>query len=143
MGGAEVMKMWNIAAKIPDVDREIGFIQALGGELVLDNVLEVDGRNFRVVLMKWGDKYLHLFEKAVYEHRLGRVLQNGLCHTVFEVDNLDEMRQQALAAGARETLPKTFVSAGFGTRDVVFLESPGGILLELIKVHEHRVPELP
>jgi len=137
------MKMWNIAAKVSDVDREVAFIQGLGGEMVLDNILEIDGRNFRVVLMKWGDKYLHLFEKAVYEHRLGRVLQYGLCHTVFEVDNLDEMRQQALAAGARETLPKAFVSAGFGTRDVVFLESPGGILFELIKVHEHRVPELP
>ena len=137
------MKMWNVAAKVENVDREIAFIHALGGALILDEIMEVDGRNFRVVLMKWGDKYLHLFEKAVYEHRLGRVLQNGLCHTVFEVDNLDEMRQQALAAGARETLPKTFVSAGFGTRDVVFLESPGGILLELIKVHEHRVPELP
>jgi hypothetical protein len=137
------MKMWNVAAKVPDVDREISFIQAVGGELVLDNIVEVEGRNFRVVLMKWGDKYFHLFEKAVYEHRLGRVLQHGLCHTVFEVDNLDGMRQQALAAGARETLPKTFVSAGFGTRDVVFLESPGGILFELIKVHEHKVPELP
>jgi hypothetical protein len=137
------MKMWNIAAKVPDVDREVGFVQALGGELVMDNILEMDGMNFRVVLMKWGDKYLHLFEKAVYEHRLGRVIQNGLCHTVFEVDNLDEMRQKALGAGARESLPRTFVSAGFGTRDVVFLESPGGMLFELIKVHQHLVPELP
>lgn len=33
------MKMWNIAAKVPDVDREVGFVQALGGELVLDNIL--------------------------------------------------------------------------------------------------------
>lgn len=138
-----MMKMWNIAAKVPDVDREVAFIEALGGERLLDNILEVDGLSFRVVLMKWGDKYLHLFEKAVYEHRLGRTLQNGLCHTVFEVDNLDKMREQALTAGARETLPKSFVSAGFGTRDVAFLESPGGILFELIKVHEHRVPELP
>jgi predicted enzyme related to lactoylglutathione lyase len=137
------MKMWNIAAKVPDLDREIAFVQSLGGELVLEDILEIDGRSFRVVLMKWGDKYLHLFEKAVYEHRLGRVLQNGLCHTVFEVDNLDEMRQKSLAAGARESMPKSAVSAGFGTRDVVFLESPGGILFELIKVKEHRVPVLP
>ena len=56
--GAYAMKMWNVAAKVPDVDREIAFIQAVGGELVLDNILEVEGRNFRVVLMKWGDKYL-------------------------------------------------------------------------------------
>jgi hypothetical protein len=62
---------------------------------------------------------------------------------VFEVDQLDELRKSALDAGAREVMPKTFVSAGFGTRDVVFLQSPGGLLFELIKVHEHRVPELP
>jgi hypothetical protein len=137
------MKMWNVAAKVENVDREIAFIHALGGALILDEIMEVDGRNFRVVLMKWGDKYLHLFENAVYEHRLGRVLPNGLCHTVFEVDDLNGLRQTALDAGAKEPLPKTSVSAGFGTRDVVFLESPGGILFELIKVHEHRVPELP
>jgi hypothetical protein len=40
-------------------------------------------------------------------------------------------------------MPKSFISAGFGTRDVVFLRSPGGVLFELIKVREHRVPELP
>ena len=137
------MKMWNIAAKVPDLDREITFVQKLGGQMVMDNVLDVDGRHFRVVLMRWGDKYLHLFQNAVYEHRLSRVLQNGLCHTVFEVDDLDALRQAALEAGAKESLPKSSVSAGFGTRDVVFLESPGGILFELIKIKENRVPELP
>jgi len=137
------MKMWNIAAKVPDLNREIAFIQSLGGQVVSDDVLGVDGRHFRVVLMRWGDKYLHLFENAVYEHRLNRPLQNGLCHAVFEVDSLDESRQAALGAGAKEPLPRTTISAGFGTRDVVFLESPGGMLFELIKVQENRVPELP
>ena len=137
------MKMWNVAAKVPDLDREIAFIQKLGGEMVLDNILEVDGRHFRVVLMRWGDKYLQLFQNAVYEHRLGHTIQYGLCHTVFEVENLDALRLAALEAGAKESLPKTTVTAGFGTRDVVFLESPGGILFELIKIRESRVPELP
>jgi hypothetical protein len=63
------MKRWNIAAKVPDLDREIAFIQTLGGQLVLDYIIEVDGRSFWVVPMKWGDMYLHLFENAVYEHR--------------------------------------------------------------------------
>ena len=138
-----MMKLWNFAAKVPDVDAEISFIKALGGYVLLDELLRVDDHDFRVVLMRWGDKYVHLFEKAVYEHRLDESRPQGLCHVVFEVDNLDELRENALQAGAREVMPRSSISAGFGTRDVVFLQSPGGLLFELIKVREHRVPELP
>ncbi|MDE3180376.1 MAG: hypothetical protein KGM47_12045 [Acidobacteriota bacterium] len=137
------MKLWNVAAKVPDLDAEVAFIKALGGRVVIDEVLRVDEHDFRVILVKLGDKYMHLFEHAVYEQRLGRTIQNGLCHVVFEVDDLIRVRTQALNAGARETMPQAFVSAGFGSRDVVFIESPGGILMEFIKVHEHGVPELP
>jgi Glyoxalase/Bleomycin resistance protein/Dioxygenase superfamily len=138
-----MMKLWNFAAKVPDVNAEITFIETLGGAVLLDELLRIDDQDFRVVLMRWGDKYVHLFEKAVYEHHLDAPRPQGLCHVVFEVDNLDELRKNALQAGAREVMPRSFVSAGFGTRDVVFLQSPGGLLFELIKVHEHRVPELP
>ena len=137
------MKLWNFAAKVPDVNAEITFIETLGGAVLLDELLRIDDQDFRVVLMRWGDKYVHLFEKAVYEHHLDAPRPQGLCHVVFEVDNLDELRKNALQAGAREVMARSFVSAGFGTRDVVFLQSPGGLLFELIKVHEHRVPELP
>lgn len=137
------MKLWNVAAKVSDIDTEIKFIQSMGGALLLDEVLTVDGQSFRVVLMKWADKYLHLFGKAVYESRLGVELPYGLCHVVIEVSNLDLQRHRALEAGADEIMPQQFVRAGFGTRDVVFMRSPGGILFELISVHQHLVPELP
>jgi catechol 2,3-dioxygenase-like lactoylglutathione lyase family enzyme len=137
------MKLWNVAAKVPNVDAEVTFIKSLGGSIVLDEVLRVDEHDFRLVLAKLGDKYVHLFEHAVYEHRLDRPIENGLCHVVFEVDDLAHIRRCALDAGARETMPPAFISAGFGTRDVIFLESPGGILMEFVKVHKHGVPELP
>lgn len=140
------MKIWNVAAKVPNLETEIEFIEKMGGKVVLDESLHVDGDDVRVVLMKWADKYMHLFERAVYERRLDHALPNGLCHVVFELqgsENLEELRRHALDAGARESMPKASVSAGFGTRDVVFLQSPGGILFELIKVHKHGVPELP
>jgi catechol 2,3-dioxygenase-like lactoylglutathione lyase family enzyme len=138
-----MMKLWNFAAKVPNLDSEISFLKAMGASVVVDEVLHVEDRDFRVVLLRWGDKYMHLFENAVYEHRLDSPRQHGLCHVVFEVDDVDGLRQTALQAGAREIMPKSFISAGFGTRDVVFLRSPGGVLFELIKVREHRVPELP
>jgi hypothetical protein len=137
------MKIWNVAAKVADVDAEIKFVQELGGTLILDEILSVEGQTVRVALMKWADKYLHLFANAVYELQLERPLAFGLCHVVMEVSDLDRQRSRALEAGAREVMPPQFISAGFGTRDVAFLQSPGGILFELIRVHEHRVPELP
>jgi hypothetical protein len=137
------MKLWNIAAKVRDIDAEVSFIKALGGSLVLDEVLNLEGEPIRVVLMKLADKYMHLFAKAVYESRLREELPFGLCHMVIETDELDEQRRRALEAGATEIMPQQFVSAGFGTRDVVFMRSPGGVLIELIRVHEHRIPKLP
>lgn len=137
------MKLWNVAAKVPDVETEVAFIKAIGGTVLMDELIHVDDRDFRVVLMKWGDKYLHLFEKAVYERHLQEPLSNGLCHVVFEVPSLAEARTRALEAGARELMPPAFVSAGFGTRDVAFLLSPGGILFEFAEMYEHKVPRLP
>jgi catechol 2,3-dioxygenase-like lactoylglutathione lyase family enzyme len=137
------MKMWNIAGKVSDLEKEIAFVTATGGHVLLDNIIHIEGRDFRVVLMKWGDKYLHLFEKAVYEHHLESPLGHGLCHVVFEVPNLAAARQRALDAGARELMPPAYVSSGFGTRDVAFLQSPGGILFEFAEIHEHKVPVLP
>jgi hypothetical protein len=137
------MKLWNVGAKVSDLDDEVKFIQALGGSLVLDEVLTVEGQSIRVVLMQWADKYLHLFGKAVYESRLGRELPCGLCHVVLEVSDFDLQRRRAMEAGATEIMPPQFISAGFGKRDVSFMRSPGGILFELIRVYEHGVPELP
>ena len=140
------MKIWNVSAKVPDLESEIAFIKRMGGEVFLDETLRLDDDDVRVVLVRWADKYMHLFERAVYERQLGETLQHGLCHVVFELaadEDLDEFRRRAIDGGAREVMPKASISAGFGTRQVVFLRSPGGILFELIKVQKHGVPELP
>lgn len=136
------MRIWTLGAKVADLDAEIAFLQTLGGSPVLDEVLTVDNRSIRVVLMQWGDKYLHLFSTAVYEAALGREIPAGLCHMVFEAGDFEGQRQRALAAGAREIMPPRRIEAGFGIREVSFLESPGGILFELIHIHENRVPDL-
>ena len=137
------MKIWTLGAKVPDLDREIAFVQALGGSLVLDDRIPLGGEEFRVPLLRFGGKYLHIAERMVYERRLEQPLPDGLCHVVFQVDDLEAMREAALAAGAFEIMPMSRVTAGFGTRDVAFLRSPGGILFELIRIVENAVPELP
>jgi catechol 2,3-dioxygenase-like lactoylglutathione lyase family enzyme len=134
------VKIWTLGAKVPDLDREIAFVEALGGELVLDDRIPFGGEEFRVPLLRFGDRYLHIAEEMVYESQLEAPLADGLCHVVFEVDDLEAARERALAAGATEVAPLTRVSAGFGTRDVAFFRSPGGILFELIRILEDAVP---
>jgi catechol 2,3-dioxygenase-like lactoylglutathione lyase family enzyme len=136
------MKIWTLGAKVSDLDAEIAFVERLGGELVLDDRIPFGGRDFRVPLLRLGDKYLHLAEEMVYEAALPEPLADGLCHVVFEVEDVEAARAAALAAGATEVTPRTRVTAGFGTREVAFLRSPGGLLFELIEIVENAVPEL-
>jgi catechol 2,3-dioxygenase-like lactoylglutathione lyase family enzyme len=137
------MKIWTLGAKVPDLDAEIAFVEKLGGELVLDDRIPFGEREFRVPLLRLGDKYLHIAQEMVYESNLENPLPDGLCHVVFEVDDLDATRRAAVESGATEITPPARVTAGFGTRDVAFLRSPGGILFELIRITDNAVPRLP
>jgi catechol 2,3-dioxygenase-like lactoylglutathione lyase family enzyme len=134
------VRIWTLGAKVPDLDAEIAFVERLGGELVLEDRIPFGEREFRVPLLRFGDKYLHLAEEMVYESELDEPLPSGLCHVVFEVEDLEASRRAALDAGAAEITPPARVEAGFGTREVAFLRSPGGILFELIRIDEHAVP---
>jgi catechol 2,3-dioxygenase-like lactoylglutathione lyase family enzyme len=134
------MRIWTLGAKVDDLDAEIEFVEKLGGELVLDDRIPFGGSVFRVPLLRFGDRYLHLASEMVYEDALEAPLAAGLCHVVFEVDDLEAARARALDAGATEVTPRTRVEAGFGVRDVAFLRSPGGILFELIHIVENAVP---
>ncbi len=136
------MRLWALGAKVQDVDRETAFIAALGGHTVLDEVIPFGGKGYHIPLMRLGDKYLHIGEAMVYEDRLPERLSYGLCHVVMRVDKLAPARQAAMQHGATEVLPVAHVDAEFGVRDVAFLRSPGGILIELAEMYEDRVPEV-
>jgi len=137
------MRIWTLGAKVADLDAEIAFVEKLGGELVLDDRIPFGEREFRVPLLRLGDKYLHIAQEMVYESSLESPLPDGLCHVVFEVDDLEATRRAALDSGATEITPPARITAGFGTRDVAFLRSPGGILFELIRITDDAVPRLP
>lgn len=134
------MRIWTLGAKVPDLDREIAFVQGMGGSLVLDDRIPFAGQEFRIPLLRFGDRYLHIAEAMVYEANLEAPLPNGLCHVVFEVGDLAAARARALGAGAMEITDPARVAAGFGVRDVAFFRSPGGILFEVVQIHEHAVP---
>jgi catechol 2,3-dioxygenase-like lactoylglutathione lyase family enzyme len=136
------MRIWTLGAKVADLDREIRFVEALGGRLLIDDLIPYEGASYRIPLVQLGDKYMHLAQRMVYEDKLATPLANGLCHVVYQVSDLETLRAQALAAGASEVAPVSRVSAGFGVRDVAFLRSPGGVLIELVRILENTVPEV-
>jgi hypothetical protein len=61
---------------------------------------------------------------------------------VMKVDDLAPARDVALENGATEIVPVAHVDAQFGVREVAFLRSPGGLLIELAEMSEQRVPEV-
>ena len=136
------MKLWAMGAKVDNVDREVAFLTSIGGRLVLDEVLPFAGRGFRIPLLRFGDKYLHVGEAMVYEDKLPDPLGAGFCHVVMKVGDLEPAREVALENGATEVVPVAHVDAQFGVREVAFLRSPGGLLIELAKMSEQRVPEV-
>jgi hypothetical protein len=131
------MELWTVGVKVADLQSEIAFLGSLGGELVLDDVVSSGGGHYRAPLMRIGDKFLHLIEKPVYEDRLGSELPAGLVHVVYSVEDLEAARSRVRAAGAQELLPPRSVRAGFGSRDVGCYRSPGGLIFELIKIHDN------
>lgn len=134
--------LWTIGVKVPDLERELTFHRAVGNEVVLDETLVVDGIDYRVPLVKMGDKYLHLAETMVYEHQLGITLPYGPTHLVYVSDDFDADVERFLAAGATQIREPIEVSAGFGDRKVGFFRSPSGWIFEVARIHRHRVPEV-
>lgn len=134
------MNVWTLGAKVADLDREIDFVESLGGRLVLDDQIPFQGQTYRIPLVHLGDTYLHLATEMVYEPLLETPLPDGLCHVVFQVDDVRAMRDRAIRAGATEIAPISRITAGFGTRDVAFLRSPGGVLIEFVHILEAGVP---
>lgn len=136
------MRLWALGAKVRDVDREVAFITNLGGRLVVDEVLSFSNQAYRLPLVRFGDKYLHIGESMVYEDRLPQPLASGFCHVVMKVEELGPARKVALENGATEVVPVAQIDAQFGLREVAFLRSPGGLLIELAEMTEQRVPEV-
>jgi hypothetical protein len=134
--------LWTIGIKVPDLERELAFHRQMGNPIVLDETLKFDGEDFRIPLVKMGDKYLHLAEIMVYERLLGTSLPFGVTHLVYMTNSFDQDVAKALASGATEIRPAAEVSAGFGERKVAFLRAPSGWIFEIIHITRNLVPEV-
>ena len=134
--------LWTIGVKVPNLERELQFHRSLGNEIVLDETLTIDGIDYRIPLVRMGDKYLHLAERMVYERELGIELPYGPTHLVYVSDDFEADVNRALAAGASAVRESAEVSAEFGDRRVAFLRSPSGWIFEIALIHRHGVPDV-
>jgi hypothetical protein len=134
--------LWTIGVKVPDLERELQFHRDIGNEIVLDEVLELDGKKYRIPLIKMGDKYMHLAEKMVYENLLDSELPYGYTHLVYVATDFEVDVKKALDSGARQLHEPVQVRAGFGERRVAFMQSPSGWIFEYIDIIENLVPDV-
>lgn len=134
--------LWTIGIKVPNLEAELAFHRAIGNEVVLDETLTIGGRDYRIPLVKMGDKYLHLAEAMVYEQQLGVKLPYGPTHLVYVSNDFEVDVERMLAAGATAIHEPVDVSAGFGDRRVAFFQSPSGWIFEVAKIYLHRVPRV-
>ena len=134
--------LWTIGIKVPSLERELEFHRQMGNEIVLDEILELDGESFRLPLIKMGDKYLHLAEKMAYESLLDEPLPYGMAHLVYISNRFDEDLAKAIESGAGAVRDPAEVKAGFGERRVAFLRAPSGWIFEIIEIKQNLVPEV-
>ena len=134
--------LWTVGIKVPSLEQELAFHRQMGNEIVLDEILELDGESFRLLLIKMGDKYIHVAEKMAYESLLDEPLPFGMTHLVYISDNFDEDVAKAIGSDAASLREPAEVKAEFGERRVAFLRAPSGWIFEIIEIKRNLVPEV-
>lgn len=132
-------KLWNIGLTARDVDRELDFLTGLGAKLLLREKFSAPDGESEYALLEFGGTRLFVTPRPVFEDRLDQPLMPGLSHAVFEVENVDAEMEKVLAQGATLLLGPAEITAGFGSRRIAFLRSPGGFIFELLQIRESQV----
>jgi catechol 2,3-dioxygenase-like lactoylglutathione lyase family enzyme len=133
-----VKGLWNYAIKVADIERAVRFyVDVLGAEVRLRD--EVLGSAY--TLIRLGDTRVILFDKAPYEHLLGRELPLGFLHDVYEVADFDAQIARLRSAGVRFLMEPAVIEAAFGRRRIAFFETRDGMRTEVMEILEDRVPD--
>jgi catechol 2,3-dioxygenase-like lactoylglutathione lyase family enzyme len=134
-----IKSLWNIGIKVADLDREVGFLQAVGAELVQRDRVSLAGETREYAVLMLGGVRTLLFESVVFEDRVEGGVRPGLSHAVYEVDDLDAEYARIRALGAEVLIEPTSIAAGLGTRRLAFFRSPGGFVFEIMQVIERTI----
>ena len=131
--------LWNIGVKAEDLDREIGFWEALGARLLLRETLTGSDGDAEYTLLEFGGTRLFLTPQPLFEDRLTYPLTSGLTHAVFEVDDLDREYQRLASLDTEVLIEPVEISAGFGSRRIALFRSPNGLIFEMMQILESKI----
>ena len=132
--------LWNIGVKIEDLNREVDFLEALGGRvLVRETRSKPDAEAYEVALLEFGETRFSLMPEPLFENALSHPLMPGLTHAVFEVEDLDDAYEKITELGAETLSEPRQISVGLGTRRIAFFRSPNGFVFEVMQILESKV----
>ncbi len=132
-------RLWNIGMKVEDVQAEVDYFVSLGARLRLHERLATPDGEFEYALLDFAGTRLFLTPKTVFEDRLPVPPPHGLTHAVFEVDDVDAELERLVGLGTEVLVPPIDMSAGLGSRRLAFCRSPGGLVFEVMHIHESLV----
>jgi catechol 2,3-dioxygenase-like lactoylglutathione lyase family enzyme len=132
-------KLWNIGIRVADLNKEVSYFQALGAVLRVQEQLTTENGRFEYALLDFCGTRLFLTPKTAFEHALPELPHDGLTHAVFEVKDVDATLQDLVAQGTEVLVAPMEIDAGLGSRRVAFCRSPGGVVFEVMQIHENRV----
>ena len=131
--------LWNIGAKVMNLEAELGFFQRLGAQPILREKLAGDDSGAEYAIVSLGGARLSLFPQVMFEDRVAGGVAPGLTHVVYETDDVEKAFERLQAAGGEVLIEPTFARGGFGSRRLAFLRSPGGVVIEVMQVLEDKL----
>ena len=134
-----IKALWNIGVKTTDLEADLAFLEKVGAKVVLRDVLPVDGDTLDYAIVRLGGVRLLLFPNVIFEDQVPGGVAPGLTHAVFEVDDVQAEFERVKGLGGQVLIEPRFAQAGFGSRQITFFRSPGGLVLEFIQIIENKV----
>ena len=134
-----IKALWNIGVKTADLEADLAFLEKVGAKVVLRDVLPVDGDTLDYAIVRLGGVRLLLFPNVIFEDQVPGGVAPGLTHAVFEVDDVQAEFERVKGLGGQVLIEPRFAQAGFGSRQIAFFRSPGGLVLEFIQIIENKV----
>jgi len=135
-----IKALWNIGVKTANLEADLAFLEQVGATVMLRDQLPVDGgEKLDYAIVRLGGVRLLLFPNVIFEDQVPAGVAPGLTHAVFEVDDIQAEYARIKGLGGQVLIAPTFAEAGFGSRQIAFFRSPGGLVLEIIQIIENKV----
>ena len=150
MSGFQVLRYNHTSLTVSDLDRTCGFfVDALGfklishaphGQVVIHNIIDVDGANIEVAYVEGPGHLLKLIQylaPAKHDKVVAQPCDTGFAHLAFDVTNVDAAIAASQVYGFRPINPPTPIDKGPNTGSrVVNLRDPDGVTIEYIEKDE-------